>query len=190
MNLFVAVLTALSMQVIAQDNDSFLVTEARTSAPFSYISIQGGLNVKIVQDNLPGVTVRGTKFQVGNTVTWLRNDTLFVFQNNIRRQDGRTSLTISVENISLIEVNGNTRVDCTGLINTDLLTVRALNGAQIKLDVRALKVDSKVTGCGTIDISGIAASNEENVEGCGVIDTHMLDVMDQRNGQVNSCMGC
>jgi len=189
-NSFIVVLVMLAMNVFAQGNSSDLITEARTSSPYHFISIKGDMNVKIVQDDMPGVTVRGNLYQIDNTITALRNDTLFVYQTNTRKHDSKVLLTINVENISLLEASGNTKVDCTGLINTDLLTIRAYNGAQIKVDVRALKVDSKVTGCSTIDLSGIAASNAESIDGCGSIDSHLLDVMDQRNSQEKSCTGC
>jgi|GEM_PF-3210325 len=189
MIIFIAVLVTLSMNLSAQGN-SALVTENRTSNPFHYIHIKGELNVKIVQDVVPGVTVEGANFQVNNTITMLRNDTLFVFQTHVRKKDSKTSVLISVDDISFLEVSGNSKVDCTGLINTDFLTIRAYDGAQIKLDVRALKVDSKVTGCSFIDLSGIAASNASNIDGCGEIDTHLLDVMDERKTMEEFCAGC
>lgn len=178
------------MNALAQ-SENVLATEERTSAPYHYIHIKGDMNIRIVQDEIPGVTLEGTNYQLENTVTLLRNDTLFVYQTNVRRSDNKTRLLINVENVSMLEVDGNSKVDGSGLINSDYLTIRAYNGAQIKLDVRALKVDSKVTGCSTINISGITASVSENSDECGIIDSHLLDVMDQRNNPVHFlCFGC
>ncbi|MEO8088063.1 MAG: DUF2807 domain-containing protein [Bacteroidota bacterium] len=190
MTMFIAVLVTLSMNLYAQSSNNAIVTETRTSNPFHYIHIKGQMNVKIVQHDVPGVAVEGTTYQLNNTITYLRNDTLFVFQNNVRKQDSKTFVEIRVDDISFLEVSGNSKVDCTGLINTDFLTIRAYDGAQIKLDVRALKVDSKVTGCSFIDLSGIAASNASNIEGCGRIDTHLLQVLDERKNLEQICIGC
>jgi hypothetical protein len=184
------VLLIAAMQAAAQGPDNEMLAEDRSSAPYHYIRITGKMNVRIVQADVPGVTVEGSRYQVYNTVTMLRNDTLFVYQTNIRRQEPKTFVSISVDNISFLEVKGESKVDCTGLINTDFLTIRAYDGAQIRLDVRALKVDSKATGCSSIDLSGIAASNTETIDGCGMIDSHLLDVMDHRKKIVDACYGC
>jgi len=184
---FIAVLVTFAMNAVAQGSEP--LTEARTSNPYHYIHITGDMNVKIVQEAEPGLVVEGSKFQLLNTVTILKDDTLFIYQANVRLRESKTSLTINVGNISLLEVSGNSRVDCTGLINTDFLTIRAYNGAQIKLDVRALKVDSKATGSSTIHVSGITASSRESIDGGGFIDSQSLDVIDQRNSP-DECYGC
>ena len=188
--LLIAMSVTLAMNVIAQSNTQTTLTEQRSSLPYHYINIKGEMNVKLVQDEMPGVSVEGTNYQLGNTVTMLRSDTLFVYQTNRRKSDGKTWVTINVNDLALLEVSGKTKVDCSGLVNTDYLTVRAKDGAQIKLDVRALKVQSEVTGCSFICLTGNAASNVESVDGCGSIDSHLLDVMERRVYPVHLCSKC
>ena len=185
--LLLALALTTAMNAVAKDNG--IRTEARTSGSYHAIVIKGDLDIKIVQGNTPGIMVEGTDFQLLNTVTMLKDDTLYVYQTNVKRSMKRTFLTINIDNISLLEVKGNSNVDCTGLINADFLTLRALDGAQIKIDVRALKVDSKATGSSTINISGITAANSENVESGGVIDTQRLEVIDKHNPH-ELCYGC
>ena len=185
--LLIALLLTTAIHGFAQSGETF--SETRTSMAYHYIQVKGEMNVKVVQENLPGVTVEGSRFQLANTITMLRNDTLLVYQTNTRKGEAKPTVIISVENISLLEVSGKSKVDCSGLINADYLTIRAYDGAQIKLDVRAIKVDSKATGCSHIDLSGIVATNSQNIEGCGIIDTQLLEVMDHENAP-SFCTGC
>ena len=173
--IFIAVLLTLAMNSVAESSDHVLVTDSRTSTPFHYINIQGEMNIKIVQEEKQVVTVEGSQFQVDNTVTILRGDTLFVFQANVHKNESKVLVTINIKNISLIEVTGKTNVVCEGLINTDYLTIRTHNGAKVKLDVRALQVDSKATGCSSIELSGFVGSVMKNTDTCAVIDTNNLD---------------
>jgi hypothetical protein len=186
----IAMLAATAMNTAAQSSQDVILSERRTSMPYHFISIKGEMNVKLVQDETAELRVDGTSYQLDNTITMLRNDTLFVYQTNIQKGEGKTRLSINVNDISLLEVSGKTKVDCSGLVNTDYLTIRAKDGAQIKLDVRALKVQSEVTGCGIISLTGNAASNVESIEGCGSIDSHLLDVMEHKNDSRYTCSGC
>ncbi len=189
--LLVVMLITSATAIIAQKNDNnVIVTEARTSKPYHFINIKGEMNVKIVQDEMPGISVEGTNYQLDNTITWLRNDTLFVYQTNVRKSDSKTRLMINVDNVVLLEVSGKTRVDCSGHVDSDILTIRAKEGAQIKLDVRALKVDSKVTGCSSVILSGNTADNVESKDKCSNIDSHLLDVADHKGNSSGFCSGC
>ena len=188
--LFIVMLVISTMNSIAQNSNDVFVTDTRISKPYHFIQIKGEMNVKIVQDEMPGVVVEGNNYQVGNTVTMLRNDTLFVYQTNTRIGDRRTRVIINADNLVLLDVTGKTRVDCSGLVNSDYLTVRAKDGAQIKLDVRAIKVESKVTGCSFIILSGSTVSNVEATDGCGNIDSHSLDVMDRKGTSKFMCSEC
>jgi hypothetical protein len=177
----IALPVALAMNARSQGPANTVIIEPRTSAPYHYIHIQGEMNVKLAQDETPGVTVRGTTYQTGNTVTMLRNDTLFIYQTNTRKRDNKTFLTVNVHDLVSLEVIGKTRVNCSGLVNTEYLTIRASEGAQIKLDVRAIKVDSRATGCGYIDLSGSTVNTDESTDECSVIDSHLMDVLDKRS---------
>jgi hypothetical protein len=141
-SLLIAMSVTLAMNVVAQSNNDAILSESRTSKPFHNINIIGEMNVKIVQDETPSVSVDGNKYQLDNTITMLRSDTLFVYQTNIRQRDRRTSVTINANGITRLEVSGKTKVDCLKMTNTDYLTVSAKDGAQIKLDVRSRKAQS------------------------------------------------
>jgi hypothetical protein len=188
--ILIALPAAIAMNALAQSGSNTIIKEPRTSAPYHHVHIKGEMNVRLVQNEVAGVTVEGTSYQTGNTVTMLRNDTLYVYQTNIRKTDSKTYVAINVDALVSLEVSGKTKVNCSGLVNTDYLTIKANAGAQIKLDVRALKVDSRATGCGFIDLSGSTASKVESKDKCSIIDSHLLDVLDTRKAANHFCPGC
>ena len=185
------VLIAFSLATVvnthSQSSQNTIKVDARTSKPYHHLHIRGEMNVKLIQKEMPGVSVEGTSYQTGNTVTMLRNDTLFIYQTNIRKSDSKTLVTVNVDELVSLEVTGRTRVNCSGLVNTDYLTIRASSGAQIKLDVRALKVNSKATGCGYIDVPGSTVNNVESMDECSTIDSHQLDVLDKKKTNYLCC---
>jgi hypothetical protein len=182
--------TLIVMQMAVNASAKTPVTDVRISKPYHYLHITGTLDVKLEQSAEFGITVKASQYQVYNTITWCRNDTLFVYQTNLNKSEARTKVFIRVDNLALLEAKGDVTVDCSGLINADMLTLKASDGARIKLDVRALKVESKATGCSHIDISGTSASAVEDVDGCGTIDSHLLDVMDKKANDNLLCVDC
>src|SRR5690349_3081171 len=87
-----------AMNVHSQNSD-VMISEARTSQPYHHLHIKGEMNIKLVQNETPGLTVQGTSYQLGNTVTMLRNDTLFIFQTNVHKRDSKTFLAINVNDL-------------------------------------------------------------------------------------------
>lgn len=188
--IMVLTIMLITIQAAVYAASNKMVSDVRTSKPYHYINISGILDVKIEQGDEYGITVRGTQDEVYNTITWRRNDTLFIYQTNYVKRDTKTKVIIRVDDLVMLEAKGDIKVDCSGIINSDMLTVRASDGAKIKLDVRALKVESKATGCSHIDISGTSASAVEDIDGCGTIDSHLLDVIDDKKPTDLLCVEC
>ena len=190
LKMMVLAFTLITMQLAVKATGKNPVTDVRTSKPYHYLLITGTLDIKIEQGNEFGITVKGNQDQVYNTITWRRNDTLFVYQTNNVKGEMRTKVIIRVDNLVLLEAKGDVKVDCSGYINSDMLTVRAYDGAKIKLDVRALKVESKATGSSHIDISGISVSSVEDVEDSATIDSQRLEVLDNKKPNELLCIEC
>ena len=182
--ILLALLLSSSFTALPQLSGDSSDREVRVSQPYHFIHISGNFYVDLVQSAKPGVTVTATPFNIVNTVTMLRNDTLFVYQVNTDASSRYTRVQIAIDNLVALEVAGRTRVNGKGLVNADYLTLKATDGAVIRLDVRALKIQSKATGCSFIGLSGTVASSVEMQEDCSHIDSKQLDVMEvsQRAG--------
>lgn len=111
-------------------------SEMRKTDSFHYINIVGEMKVKLIQSVEPMVVVEGNSFQIGSTVTMLKSDTLFVYQSNIRKSDGKVRVSIYADEIKFLDVKGKTTVDATGY-NKEFGSVRTKEGAQVKLKTTA-----------------------------------------------------
>jgi hypothetical protein len=67
------------------------------------------------------------------------------------------------------------------------LTIRTYNGARIKLDVRALHVESKATGGSSIDLSGYVGSINECKDRCRIFDSNCLAAWEYNYCLINFC---
>lgn len=124
-----------------------LISETRSSNPYHAIVMQGNAELILMPSKNFEITLEGTKDQITNMVTLLKNDTLFVTQTNDKdKKNKRTKIIIHVDELLAIHVKGNTEVTANGYINTDKLTIRAEEGAVVNLDVRALNVKNKALG--------------------------------------------
>ncbi len=126
---------------------SALLSEVRTSQPYHSIMMQGDAELVLVPTAKFEITLEGTNDQLMNMTTLLKNDTLFIIQtNNKDRKGKKTRIEVGVKELASLYVKGNTKVSASGYIDTDMLKIRAEEGAAVNLDVRALKSRSATIG--------------------------------------------
>lgn len=153
------------------------LSEIRESAAYHAIIVDGNAEIILIPSERPGVIVEGSKSQVYDMVTVLKDDTLFIRQVNDRDRRGeRTKVYVNVDNLTLLQVTGKTNVTASGYINTDILTIRADKGAEVNLDVRALEVKPKATGMSFIRLSGTTGSLTCYQGSCTRMDVEHLDI--------------
>ncbi len=135
--------------------ESAIISELRTSNPYHAIVMNGDAELILVPSDKFEITLEGTEAQILNMVTLLKNDTLFIIQtNNKDKKNQRTKVMVNIDDLVALHVKGKTDVSANGYINTNILTIRAEEGAVVNLDVRALKVKAKTLGCSYINITG------------------------------------
>lgn len=135
--------------------ESALISELRTSKPYHAIVMKGDAELILVPSDKFEITLEGTEAQIMNMVTLLKDDTLFITQtNNKDKKNQRTRVIVGIDELVALHVKGKTDVSANGYINTNILTIRAEEGAVVNLDVRALKVKAKSLGSSSINISG------------------------------------
>ena len=139
MKLIVLLIVTATSGAIAASKGVQTETEERTSNPYHHISIKGELNVQLIQNETPGVVVEGSRHQVENTITMLNNDTLFIFTTESRKSKNKTVVKVNVDEIVTLNVNGNTRVESIGVLDSNLFTIKSDGGAEIRIDVKPAK---------------------------------------------------
>ncbi|MBP6334939.1 MAG: DUF2807 domain-containing protein [Bacteroidia bacterium] len=122
-------------------------SEIRTSQPYKSIVMAGDAELILNPSDKLEISVEGTQDQIMNMHTVIKNDTLYITQiNNKDKRQQRTRVVVSVDGLNTLYVKGKTDVSANGVINTDILTIRAEEGAVVNLDMRASKSKGKVQG--------------------------------------------
>lgn len=172
-------LTALTLQVgAAFAGNKQPVTETLQSDPYHAIVIKDDMEVVLVPSETFEVAVQGTSYQVKNVTVYRHNDTLYITQvNKNGRQKSPTRVEVRVKDLALLDVIGNTSVYASGHINTDILSIRANEGATVNLDVRALQVKTRVFGCSKIRLTGTTGDLTCFTGDCKRMDVSGLDVV-------------
>jgi len=104
--------------------------EKRISQPFHYIQIKGELKVSLVKSENHGVIVQGSNFQINNTVSLMKDDTLFIYQTNVKQSDSRPKVYIYANDLKAMKVNGKTTINVSGF-NEEFLGMKTENGASV-----------------------------------------------------------
>ncbi|HNS11815.1 MAG TPA: DUF2807 domain-containing protein [Bacteroidia bacterium] len=137
-------LLLITHSVIAETHS---YSEVRSSDPYHNIAMVGDAELVLVPSDKFEISLEGSKDQIINMVTILKNDTLFIQQTNKKdRKNSRTRILVSVNGLKALHVKGNTDVTANGYINSDILTIKAEQGAVVNLDLKASKVKSKTLG--------------------------------------------
>ena len=139
MKLIILMIATAATGAFASSKEVKTETEERSSKPYRHISIQGDLNVKLIQNETPGVVVEGSGQQVLNTITMLNNDTLYIYSTESKRSKNKTVVRVNVDEIVTLNVNGNTKVESIGVLDSNLFTIKSNGGAEINIDVKPAK---------------------------------------------------
>jgi hypothetical protein len=85
------------------------------------------------------------------------------------------NIFVSVEDISLIEINGSAKIYATGSINSDILLLKVNGNGSMKLDIRTLTVGMIIKGNGKIFVSGSSGESFVRIHGNGNVYSDKLD---------------
>jgi hypothetical protein len=126
-SLFTIAMLAFAFNTQAQNASNY---EKRISQPFHYIKIKGELKVSLVKSENHGVIVQGSSYQISNTITLVKDDTLFIFQANVKQNDSRPKVYIYANDLTAMTVNGRTTINVSGF-NNEFMGLKTENGASV-----------------------------------------------------------
>jgi hypothetical protein len=115
--------------------------------------------------------MEGRKKDLNNIHSEIENGALVINGEN----SPSVNIYISVEDISLVEINGSTKLYATGNINSDILLLKVNGSGSMKLDVRTLAIGMIVKGSGKIIVSGSTGDSRIRIYGNGNVYTNDLD---------------
>ncbi|TAH39203.1 MAG: hypothetical protein EYC69_13515 [Bacteroidetes bacterium] len=128
-------------------------------------------NVIIEQGEQQTIRFEGASKDLKQTNVKIENGNLVISGTN----SNPVTIYITIKEINLIEVNGNSRLYSSAVINSDLLLLKVNGSGSIRLDVRSLSLGMLVKGSGKIIASGSTGTSYSRIYGIGKVITSDLD---------------
>jgi hypothetical protein len=169
--LFAMILVSITGYAFANNESTELTTDLRTASNFYGVIINTSANVIISQGEISSVKIEGEKKAVDEITTSVNNGALSISGNNNRP----VTIYLTVNDLSMVEVNGSARVYANGVINSDMLLLKVNGNGSIRMDVRTLTIGMIVKGSGKIIASGSTGESFSKVFGTGNIYCSNLD---------------
>ena len=164
---------AISAFILAScQTTSASVSENRTiNSDFFGVILKTNAQVILSQGDEASVRVEGSVENVASVKTTIENGALVIDGNN----KFPVTIFVTIDEISLIEVNGNGKIFSNQLINSDMLLLKVSGSGTINVEVRTLSLGMIVKGNGKIYAKGSTGDSFIRVTGNGQVMTRNLD---------------
>jgi len=189
---FILVLIVLSLLFLSVASIAFAQPTKKTLelSEFKSIYVNSNYTVSLKQTNKQEVTVEAdpdifalTKITVENGVLMINvdrkpdspNKSLWAKIDDIKLK-ANMKVTVSVKNVSDLQVNGGGKIVSENSISSDNLNLSVSGSGSIDLDVKGNVVKTEVSGSGNIALKGYATSNDIVLSGSGSLSAFSFEV--------------
>ncbi len=176
--LFLAALT-ISLAACAYSANGEAANEksnTNTLEDFYGLVVNTPSNVIIEQGEQSTIRFEGAQKDMNHTAVKIENGNLVISGTN----SNPVTIYITVKEINLIEINGNSRLYSSEVINSDLLLLKVNGSGSIRLDVRSLSLGMLVKGSGKIIASGSTGTSYSRIYGTGKVISSELDAFESK----------
>jgi hypothetical protein len=148
------------------------VSDSRTiGSTFYGIILNGNANIVLTQGESTSVRIEGAYENVREVETNVSNGALVIESGMLRN----VTVYVTMNDISLLQVNGNGAINARTLIFSDMLLLKVNGNGTINADVRALSVAMVINGGGKIIARGSSGDSFIKVKGNGQVYSSNLD---------------
>ena len=138
---------------------------------FYGVILKANAQVILSQGTETSIRIEGDENSVSSVETTLDNGALVINGTN----DLPVTIYVTMDDISLIEVNGTGRIFSSQVIYSDILLLKVVGSGSIQVDVRSLSLGMIVKGNGKIYAKGITGDSYTRVFGNGQVVAMNLD---------------
>ena len=138
---------------------------------FYGLILQTNARVILNQGTETSVRVEGDETSVASVQTTVENGALVIKS----KDEVFATIYVTVDDINLIEVNGNGKIISNQPINSDMLLLKVVGSGSINIDVRSLSLGMIVKGSGKIYAKGSTVDSYVRVYGSGRVNSIDLD---------------
>jgi hypothetical protein len=157
----------------AEDSHAAVSDSRNIGSNFYGIILNGNANLILTQGESNSVRIEGAYENVREVETNVQNGALMVETGVLRN----VTVYVTMNDISLLQVNGNGAINARTLIFSDMLLMKVNGNGTINADVRALSVGMVINGGGKIVARGSSGDSFIKVKGNGQVYSSNLDSM-------------
>ncbi|MBK9211996.1 MAG: DUF2807 domain-containing protein [Saprospiraceae bacterium] len=130
---------------------------------FHSIFIDGDFDITLLQEETSSITYDSPIFEK-NDFEYRINNGVLVLKSSSKNKISRQKLRIAVENISEIEIHGNTKLRTPYTIKLDDLRINSNSSETVQLQVQSDRIDALVVNAGDLYLDGhINVLDYENI---------------------------
>ncbi len=178
--LILAAILGITAFSFSSNESNEMQTDVFNPGEFYGLISNANANIIIEQGNKHAIKIVGTHRQIENIHIRVVDGALLIDSN----EGSPVTIYLTAEDLSLIEVNGNSKVLVNGIVNSDILLLKAGDNGSIKADIRALKVGLIVRGKGRLIVSGTCGDCFTRISEYGNINTNHLDALNRIDEKV------
>lgn len=178
--LILAAILGITAFSFSSNESNEMQTDVFNPGEFYGLISNANANIIIEQGNKHAIKIVGTHRQIENIHIRVVDGALLIDGN----EGSPVTIYLTAEDLSLIEVNGNSKVLVNGIVNSDILLLKAGDNGSIKADIRALKVGLIVRGKGRLIVSGTCGDCFTRISEYGNINTNHLDALNRIDEKV------
>ena len=143
---------------------------------FFGLIVNTSANVILTQGEKSSIKMEGQKSEINKVDIKLKDGALVITGDNTTP----VTIFITVEELNLIEINGNAKVYAQDMISSDILLLKVNGDGSIRMDVRTLSLGMIVNGSGKIMVSGSTGDSFTRIIGTGKVIGQNLDAFHTR----------
>ena len=156
-----------------------IVTQSRTTEKFNSVDVSGAINVYVKQDSAQQTIKVETDDNLQEYIDIHEdNGVLYISQRDNYSLDPskKIKVYISATYFKRFNISGASNIYSENkLVSSETLDIDMSGASEIKLDVKAPRINADITGASSVMISG--KTKDFNVEGSGASDIKSFDLM-------------
>ncbi len=156
-----------------------IVTQSRTTENFNSVDVSGAINVYVKQDSAQQTIKVETDDNLQEYIDIHEdNGVLYISQRDNYSLDPskKIKVYVSATYFKRFNISGASNIYSENkLVSSETLDIDMSGASEIKLDVKAPRINADITGASSVMISG--ETKDFNVEGSGASDIKSFDLM-------------
>lgn len=156
-------------------NRNVVTQDRKTSDNFTGIKVSTGIDLYITQGSKNKISVEADENLHDIIITEVEDGVLKVYSEKSIWNAKARKVHVTIKNLNLLKATSGSDVYTKDVIKTDEISITATSGADIRISVNAVSVETSSTSGSDIKISGITTNHASSATSGSSIDAYNLE---------------